>query len=111
MQPVRGGIGKILSHAAVEMDIHQAGDNIAAGSVQNCVISAGLGNQRAVGADIPQREAPFQVEDLTAGDSHAITPAAISLHKAASSATSTTFLCSWRMEPGHLGVMGPQTEL
>ena len=111
LQAIRGGVGKILPHAAVEVDVHQPGDDIAPGGVQDGIVPAGLRDQETVGADVPLDKALFQVEDLTTGDPHLTTPAAISLLRAASSPTRTTSGWSWRIEPGHLGVMGPQTEL
>ena len=49
-------------------------------------------------------------KDLTADDFHSSTSKA-SLESAASSPTSTTSLCSCRIEAGHWGVMGPQKAL
>ena len=64
LQAVGGGVAEILPHTAVEMDIYQAGDDIAPGSVQNLAVAAGLGNQPAVGIQVPADKALIQVKDL-----------------------------------------------
>ena len=92
LEPVRGSVAEILSHAAVEVDVDQTGNDIAARGVQRLAVAAGGGKKGAVGAYIPLHEALFQVKDLTAGYSHTGTPAAASLLKAALSPTSTTSL-------------------
>ena len=111
LEPLGGGVAEILSHTAVEVDVHQTGDHVTAGRVQGLTAAAGLGDQRTVGTDVPVKEAPFQCKALAAGYPHTHTPASISLLRAASSPTSTTSLWSWRMEPGQRGVIGPQTAL
>ena len=111
LQSLRRGVAEILSYAAVEVDVHQTGDHIAAVGVQRLPAAAGMGDQRAVGTDVPGCKSLFQVKDLTAGYPHTQIPAWISLPRAASSPTNTTSSWSWRMEPGQRGVMGPQTAL
>ena len=90
LQTLRCGVAEILPHRAVEMHVHQAGDDVAAGGVQHGPAAAGGGDQRAVGADVPGDEALLQVEDLPAGYPHTLTPAAFSLLPAASSTMTTT---------------------
>ena len=69
MQAVGGGVGKILPHAAVKVDVHQAGNHIAPGGVQNLVVPAGRSDLPAVGKYIPGEKALFQVEDLAVDNS------------------------------------------
>ena len=100
MQAVWSCVGKILPYAAVKMDVHQPGDHIAPGGVQEDAVAAGLSQKGAVGADVPLNKALPQVEYLSAAYPHTGTPAAVTLLRAASSATRSPWRWRWSMEPG-----------
>ena len=82
LQTFRCGIAEIFSHASMEVDIHQTGNDITAVSAQDLLIPTDSSDQRAIRADIPGNKSILQVKDLSSGYSHTDTPAATSLLRA-----------------------------
>ena len=115
LQAVGGCVAEILAHAAMEMQVHQTGNHIAAGSVQYVPAVIGFHNLFTADEQVFFYKALVQIKYLTADYSHisSLFPPSffrdsVSFSRAASSPTRTTSGCSCRMEAGHSGVMGPQ---
>ena len=79
LQALWFGVGEVPAHAAVEVDVGETGDHIAAGGVIGLSVRAGAREQAAVKADVPLDKALLQVEHLSAGYPHTVTPASTSL--------------------------------
>ena len=79
LQALWFGVGEVPAHAAVEVDVGETGDHIAAGGVIGLPVRAGAREQAAVKADVPLDKALLQVEHLSAGYPHTVTPASTSL--------------------------------
>ena len=59
LQALRCGVAEILAHAAVEVDVHQTGDDIAVPGVQGLPVAAGGGEKDTVGVELPLHKAFF----------------------------------------------------
>ena len=93
----------------MEVDIGEAGDDIAPRHIHHVVLTI-LNDLSALQAHVLGYKAGLGIKDLSARESHRH-PSLRRTEKAASSPTTVTLGCSWSREAGTRGVMGPKKAL